>query len=377
MRTYHIIVGSKNFFETHIPQVDQYGDQHIDYFLDLVRYSDERRKQGQSFLDEDRAELLVIKNDNYHGIIESAHDRLGSLIEELTTEDAEIFVHNPPATLKAFLEVQEAQGTVSCTYDSEIYTIKRDSGSFAANIHEIEQYILGQNAAVQDISKSMWYLTNVNRQKPYVIMLYGNSSLGKTELVREIAKHFFENKFLEIHLSMYKNDKYSDYFFGQSPNRKSLGYDLLERKSNLIFLDELDKCPEYFYSAFYTLFDNTVFKDAVYDVDISRTLIILTSNYLDHEEMKKKLGLPIYYRIDKFIQFFDFSPQTIFQITMNEIRDKVTECSGRFSEADIYRAVAPRIKSTGENARTIKNKVQMIFEELLFEDVADKMASSK
>lgn len=58
---------------------------------------------------------------------------------------------------------------------------------------------------------------------------------------------------------------------------------------------------------------------------------------------------------------------------MNEIRDKVAECSSRFSEADIYRAVAPRIKSTGENARTIKNKVQSVFEELLFEDVADKM----
>ena len=222
MRTYRIVVGSKNFFETHIPQIDQYGDQHIDYFLDLVRRSDELRKQGQSFFDEDRAELLVIKNDNYHGIVESAHDRLGSLIEELTTDDAEILVHNPPATLKVFLEIQEAQRIISCTYDSEIYSINRDSDSFAANIHEIEQHILGQNAAVQDISKSMWYLTNVNRQKPYVIMLYGNSSLGKTELVREIAKHFFENKFLEIHLSMYKNDKYSDYFLDKAQTGKAL-----------------------------------------------------------------------------------------------------------------------------------------------------------
>lgn len=58
MRTYRIVVGSKNFFETHIPQIDQYGDQHIDYFLELVRRSDELRKQGQSFFDEDRAELL-------------------------------------------------------------------------------------------------------------------------------------------------------------------------------------------------------------------------------------------------------------------------------------------------------------------------------
>ena len=77
---------------------------------------------------------------------------------------------------------------------------------------------------------------------------------------------------------MFKNNNYSDYFFGEEPNRRSLGFDLLERTSNLIFLDELDKCPEFFYSAFYTLFDNVEFKDATYDVDISGTIIILTSN---------------------------------------------------------------------------------------------------
>lgn len=67
----------------------------------------------------------------------------------------------------------------------------------------------------------------------------------------------------------------------------------------MIFLDELDKCPEYFYSAFYTLFDNTLFQDATYDVDISGVVIVLTSNYLTEEEMKKYLGLPIFYRIDE------------------------------------------------------------------------------
>lgn len=110
-------------------------------------------------------------------------------------------------------------------------------------------------------------------------MLYGNSSLGKTELVREIAEKFFGGKYLEKHLSMFKNNNYSEYFFGDAPNRRSLGYDLLERESNLIFFDELDKCPEHFFSAFYTLFDNVQFKDATYDVDVSGTVIILTSNY--------------------------------------------------------------------------------------------------
>ena len=91
-------------------------------------------------------------------------------------------------------------------------------------------------------------------------MLYGKSSLGKTELVREVAAKFFNDKLLEKHLSMFKNNNYADYFFGDAPNRRSIGFDLLERESNLIFLDELDKCPEHFYSAFYTLFDNTLFK---------------------------------------------------------------------------------------------------------------------
>lgn len=42
------------------------------------------------------------------------------------------------------------------------------------------------------------------QKKPYVVMLYGNSSLGKTQLVREIAKSFFKSKYMEKHLSMFK-----------------------------------------------------------------------------------------------------------------------------------------------------------------------------
>lgn len=369
MRTYYVIIGSKAFFEKHLPKEDEQAS--ANFFLDLVRKSDEQRKFGNSDFNEIKADILIVKNDHYHGIVETAHDRLGGLIEDLTTDDATIYVHNPPAGLKALLEQMKDRGLIDLKCCNEQYQINRDAKNFASNIQEIEKHIIGQEQAVQDISKSMWYLTSVDRKNPYVIMLYGGSSLGKTEIVREIARYFFENKFFETHLSMYKNDKYSDYFFGQSPNRKSLGFDLLERESNLIFLDELDKCPEYFYSAFYTLFDNTIFKDAVYDVDISGALIILTSNYSSSDEMKEKLGLPIYYRIDKFVHFEDFSAKTIYEITMNEIRDKVSERPDLLSVEELYRAVSPMIQATGENARTIKNKVQTAVETLLFQEVID------
>jgi len=370
-RTYHIVIGSKAFFDAQVKTHEEYEENVINSFLELVKLSDERKQRGNPFLDKDKASTMILKNDNYHGIVESAHDRLGSLIEELTTDDSIIYIHNPPTILQAYLEGLYYRELIHLSHYKEEYSIKRQPEKFSANIKRIAQNIFGQDEAIVEISKSMWYLTTVNRKKPYVIMLYGGSSLGKSELVREIADKFFNGKFVEKHLSMFKNDAYSHYFFGDHPNRRSLGYDLLERESNLIFLDELDKCPEYFYSAFYTLFDNTIFSDATYDLDISGLLIVLTSNYNNMNEMKDSLGLPIFYRIDKFIHFNDFSEKTIYDITMSEIESHVKECNGKINANNVYKRVSPVIQATGENARTIKNKIQGVIEETLFQEVED------
>ena len=122
----------------------------------------------------------------------------------------------------------------------------------------------------------------------------------------------------------------------------------------------------HFYSAFYTLFDSEVFKDASYEVSTSGMFIILTANYLNKKQMMDNLGLPIYYRIDKFIPLNDFDSDTIFKITLKEIYDRADEYSSLLTSDDIYKAVSPLISTQGENARTIKQKVQQVIEELLF-----------
>lgn len=161
------------------------------------------------------------------------------------------------------------------------------------------------------------------------------------------------------------------------PNRRSLGFDLMERESNLIFFDELDKCPEYFYSAFYTLFDNSEFKDTTYDVDVSGVVIVLTSNYQTKEEMQERLGLPIFYRIDKFLHFDDFSCDTIYQIVQSEISRRKSEFEDKLTVDEVYAAVSPVILTSGENARTIKYKIQQVIEELLFKDIQRKLDGAK
>lgn len=368
-RQYYLIIGSKNYFESKLSKIKIESES--DSFLDLVKYSDDSKQRGENF--DYKAESLILRNNNYHGITEQAHDRIGTLIDELTTDYANIYIHNPPTILKSHIKNLELNNEIDIKYFKEEYVISDDKEAFIDNIKNISNNIIGQNDAIEEITKSMWYLSKCKRIKPYIIMLYGESSLGKTEIVKEIADKFFGEKYLEKHLSMFKNEVYSDYLFGEKPNRKTLGYDLLERESNLVFLDEFDKCPEFFYSAFYTLFDNENFKDASYEVDNSGLLIILTSNFKDENEMKKHLGLPIYYRVDKFIKFNNFSSNTIYNITMKEIRDRIEEYEDIYTAEEIYSKVSDIIQLEDENARTIKYKIQKTIEEMLFEKIRTKL----
>ena len=378
MRIYKIVIGSSSYFDKALDEAYSIIDEKnvkIPSFLELIRIFDAQKQSGNT--DTVKTLLLFIRNNDYNGIVNAAHDRLGPLIEDITHDEALILIHNPPRVLYEYLQDKKARNLITLEEDREEYSIQKEPEKFKENILRISDAIVGQDRAIIEISKSLWYLISVQRKKPYVIMLYGNSSLGKTELVREIAKHFFEGKVLEKHLSMFKNNNYSDYFFGEEPNRRSLGFDLLERTSNLIFLDELDKCPEFFYSAFYTLFDNVEFKDATYDVDISGAIIILTSNYLSEDEMKQHLGMPIFYRIDKMIKFEDFSPQTIYEITMKEIEARKEEYGDMISPERIYEIVSKEISTKNENARTIKFKVQQVIENLLFKEVENSLADKE
>lgn len=367
MRTINIIIGSKAYFQEQIKDLSDAVS-----FLDLIKLSDAYHGKNQVFPDELKAELMILRNDNYHGITEQANDRLGNLIYDLTTDDSTIWIHNPPSNLLFFLNNQKNASAITLNTTTQTHDIVRNRVKYLEGIASIKENIIGQDHAIIEISKTLRYLTTVKRKKPYVVMLYGNSSIGKTELVREIAKNFFGNLILEQHLSMFKSNANGDYLFGDKPNRRSIGFDLLERESNLIFLDEFDKCADFFYSVFYTLFDNTVFKDAVYESDVSGALIILTSNYSNEDEMKERLGLPIFYRIDKFVHFEDFDSETIHKIVCKELDDKYEEYKEYFSKDEVYAIVSKRILTTGENARTIKNKIQAVLEELLFEKFLEK-----
>ena len=83
MRTINIVIGSKAYFQE---QIKDFSDAVA--FLDLIKLSDSYLGKKQVFPDELKAKLMILRNDNYHGITEQANDRLGNLIYDLTTDDS-------------------------------------------------------------------------------------------------------------------------------------------------------------------------------------------------------------------------------------------------------------------------------------------------
>ncbi len=81
-------------------------------------------------------------------------------------------------------------------------------------------------------------------------------------------------------------------FFGGKHNQKSFAKDLLARDSNVILLDEFDKANPVFHSAFYQLFDEGVFEDQNYKVDVRHAVIFCTSNYHSEDEIEKQDWTP-------------------------------------------------------------------------------------
>lgn len=114
MRSYKIIIGSSSYFDKALDEAYSIIDGNniiIPSFLELIRNFDAQKQSGKS--DTIKTPLLFIRNNDYNGIVNAAHDRLGSLIEDITYDDAFILIHNPPRVLYEFLQDKHSRNLIT------------------------------------------------------------------------------------------------------------------------------------------------------------------------------------------------------------------------------------------------------------------------
>ncbi|MDV2885511.1 AAA family ATPase [Alkalihalophilus pseudofirmus] len=244
---------------------------------------------------------LVIYSDEYSGVADFFIE--GFLIYSMLYAEKigyeEVLLHNPPA--KILQQLQGFPSKIDISVDSYNYA-KLNLKHLKTIKQDFDNVIFGQPNVKVELLTSLYSLTNKGRHKPMVLMLYGPTSVGKTEtakFINEIVNP--EQKLFRKQLSMFHNENFMNYIFGDKSN--SFAKDLLDRDTNIILLDEFDKAHPMFYSAFYQLFDEGVYTDKFYEVNLENTIIFCTSNYQNEQEIKNNLGDPIYSRFDHLIKY--------------------------------------------------------------------------
>ncbi len=243
-------------------------------------------------------DLLTVSSNEYSGVTEAVTSNFVNYISKYNI--SKLIIQNPPIEIINDLRKQFDENDI-CEYNHDYGKIDNKLIiDFKQNCNSI---ILGQEEALEKVIQSLIIQQKLNKEdKPIVIMLYGPSGVGKTETGRLLAKLLGEEMFYS-QFSMFQNEGYLNYLYGNKIQAPSFAKDLLKRTSNIIFLDEFDKANGFVYSALYQMFDTGEFEDNNFHVNLKNTLIICTSNYENPQKIYEHLGEPMFFRINCFIRY--------------------------------------------------------------------------
>ena len=360
------LIKDKEETEFFTPLVQEYDNENKKVPLILQGYkpSDENNEKQKSIR---HIKNLVIYSDEYSTITEGAVQNFASILKFFEID--EVFIQNPPLLVDN--AIKKSYKDVNIKY----YNYKKINTKNIKTIHEnFNKRVIGQEEALNKILKALLSFIKFSKQnKPKVLMFYGPSGVGKTETAKFLSE-ILGGQLLYKQFSMFQNNEFSTYLFGGLHSQNSFSKELLDRESNVILLDEFDKAHPHFYSAFYQLFDEGIFVDKNYNVKLSNSIIICTSNFKSKEEIRERLGDPIYYRFDSFIEFKELKPEDINKIIdlkyekyMNELSEKDKEIINQvrydgISLIDSLKIYSSRIKNVREIDNLLK---ELILGELL------------
>lgn len=257
-----------------------------------------------------RPARVVAESNDYASLLEHAITNFAGLIRSI--DPKHLYLHNPPATVHTQLErVFGLNDEDIHRYEYPVVTRKT-----LVEVHDgFSNHLVGQESVKEQLLAALYPLTSSGRRKPVVLMFYGPSGVGKTETARFVNGLLgTENELMRKQFSMFQNDKFASYVFGGHHNEASFAHDLLDRESGVILIDEFDKANPIFHSAFYQLFDEGIYEDRNYRLELGPALIICTSNYGSENQIRQTLGDALYSRFDALIRYEELKSAEIEQI---------------------------------------------------------------
>ena len=317
----------------------------------------------------DCIKCLVAYSESYASISESAVQSFNSLINGGNIEN--LYLQNPPVHISNLLEDSYSENIIYEHYEYNLL----DKDKFLEINNTFEGNIIGQDQVKKDLLNSFYsFLKEYNNNKPIVLMFYGDSGIGKTATAKFLSE-ILGQKLFRKQFSMFQNFKFSEYLFGGNHMQPSFAKELLERNSNVILLDEFDKAADIFHEAFYQLFDDGIFEDKNYKVELDNAIIICTSNYQTKNEIRKNIGDPLFFRFTKLIKFEPLSVEAIkkiMEINIEKKYEKLDDYDKEIIDLDQLKKKFFDNASKFKNARQVSNLIEESINSQLVQNFIEK-----
>jgi ATP-dependent Clp protease ATP-binding subunit ClpA len=379
MNSIYIYFGPRSAFDNFLAE-KYIGPDDFITFSKLIKKHDEINSRipifnpnSEEIPEKERIEItnLVAYSDEYASVKEHVLLNFDGFISGISVDN--IYLQNPTELLLYKVKIMFPDTKV------EYYKYLTLNENILIEINDsYHNTIIGQSKVLKQLLVSLIPLTLKENKKPIVLLFWGPSGVGKTETAKFLASKLGGALFRK-QLSMFQNNEFSSYLFGGYHYEKSFAKELLERETNVILLDEFDKANNVFHSAFYQLFDEGVFEDKNYSVQIQNSIIICTSNYNSLEHIQEQLGDPIFSRFDVCIEFQSLDVESIKKIIERSIEEELGKLNDNttISKETILVLFSDKIHRFN-NVRRIKNLVkEVIYSKVLDRILSDRNISNK
>ncbi len=215
-----------------------------------------------------------------------------------------------------------------------------DNLNYKKIVKKLQEEVIGQDAAVVKIVRAMENNNLFFQNRPLSILLVGKSGLGKTFLVKEIAKTLYnEEAFIRLDMSEYREDYSTSKIIGSAPgyvgfdNKESILDRIKARSYSILLLDEIEKASSSVLKLFLQVFDDGFMTSSSGErVDFSHVSIFMTSNLIDAKSigfreseevifnrLKSFLGVELLNRITEVVKFSDLREEDVRKIIIKKL----------------------------------------------------------